>query len=283
MDSTQGAVLLVEDDLSIRRSLKAILTELHFEVAEASTGEEALITCRQRAFDVVLMDLNMPGIGGMEACRRIRYEFPMRSLIVVTVRDSEDDKVQAFEAGADDYVTKPFQIRELTARIRAAVRRSRNRVPEPERVIQIGPFELDLGRRSFRKHGREIHLTPTEFDLLAYLMKHAGHPILHSKLLSTVWGAEYGDEREYLRTYILQLRRKFEDDPAKPAYLRTVNYLGYVFRDAVHPEEEPFLVKDLSSGVDADEQALLASSEAPVERHDTVGRGPCLEETKTGE
>ena len=143
----------------------------------------------------------------------------------------------ALDAGADDYVTKPFQIRELIARIKAALRRSRDRAPEPARLIQIGPFALHLGRRYFKKNGREIHLTPTEFDLLAYLMNHAGHPILHSKLLSAVWGPEYGDEREYLRTYILQLRRKFEEDPAQPMYLKTVNYLGYVFLDTVEQTE----------------------------------------------
>ncbi|MGI4829477.1 MAG: response regulator transcription factor [Janthinobacterium lividum] len=243
MTSLQGAVLLVEDDLSIRRSLRAVLAELQFEVGEASTGEEALITLRQRSFDVVLMDLNMPGMGGMEACRRVRREFPTRSIIVITVRDDEDNKVQALEAGADDYVTKPFQVRELTARIRAAVRRSRNPVVEAERLIQNGPFELHIGRRSFKKHGEEIHLTPTEFDLLAYLMKHAGHPVLHSKLLSTVWGPEYGDEREYLRTYILQLRRKFEEDPSKPTYLKTVNYLGYVFLDSLQQGTPPHVAE----------------------------------------
>ncbi len=237
MDNLQGSVLVVEDDLSIRRSLRAVLSELQFEVGEAASGEEALVALRQRPFDVVLMDLNMPGMGGMEACRRTRREFPARSIIVITVRDEEDDKVQALEAGADDYVTKPFQIRELTARIRAAVRRSRSLVTEPERMVQIGPFELHMGRRSFKKHGQEIRLTPTEFDLLAYLMQHAGHPVLHSKLLSTVWGPEYGDEREYLRTYILQLRRKFEEDPSKPSYLKTVNYLGYVFLDTPQGEK----------------------------------------------
>ena len=246
MADSQGAVLVVEDDVSIRRSLKAVLSELQFEVEEASTGEEALIALRQQAFQVVLMDLNMPGMGGMGACRRIRREFPTLSIVVITVRDSEEDKVQALEAGADDYVTKPFQIRELTARIRAAVRRDRNRLPEEERDIEIGPFKLQLGRHSFKKDGTEIYLTPTEFDLLAYLMKHAGHPILHSKLLSTVWGPEYGDEREYLRTYILQLRRKIEDDPARPLYLKTVNYLGYVFLDSIqqpsgNPQEEELL------------------------------------------
>ena len=236
MDSSQGAILLVEDDVSIRRSLKAVLSELHFELGEASTGEEALVALRQQAFDVVLMDLNMPGMGGMESCLRIRREFPMCSIVVMTVRNSEDDKVQALDAGADDYVTKPFQVRELIARIRAAIRRNRNRVPQEERVIEIGPFTLHLGRHSFKKSGEQIHLTPTEFDLLAYLMKHAGHPILHSKLLSSVWGPEYGDEREYLRTYILQLRRKIEEDPSKPSYLKTVNYMGYVFIDPVQKD-----------------------------------------------
>ena len=247
MVNSQGAVLLVEDDASIRRTLKAVLSELQFEVGEASTAEEALIALRQQSFEVVLMDLNMPGMGGMAACRRIRRDFPLLSILVITVRDGEDDKVQALEAGADDYVTKPFQVRELTARIRAAVRRGRNRLPEEERVIEVGPFQLHLGRHSFKKSGTEIYLTPTEFDLLAYLMRNAGHPILHSKLLSSVWGPEYGDEREYLRTYILQLRRKIEDDPTKPTYLRTVNYLGYVFRDSVQQSSDAYAENESSA------------------------------------
>ncbi len=238
MDRSEGSVLLVEDDLAIRRSLKAVLSEMNFEVGEASTGEEAIAQLRAHKFDAVLMDLNMPGMGGMEACRRIRREFPDRSILVVTVRDSEEDMVQALEAGADDYITKPFQIRELTARLRAGVRRSRGPAQHEEQMLQIGIFELDPPRRSIKKRGQAIHLTPTEFDLLAYLMTHAGHPILHAKLLSTVWGPEYGNEREYLRTYILQLRRKLEDDPANPAYLKTVNYLGYVFLDTAQVREQ---------------------------------------------
>lgn len=231
MDNTQGTVLLVEDDRAIRRGLRATLTALEFEVGEAGSGEEALTRLRMVDYDAVLMDLNMPGIGGVEACRRVRKEFPHLSILVVTVRDSEEDKIEALDAGADDYVTKPFQIRELTARIRAAVRRRRITPNASEQTIQIGIFELNPGRRMVKKRGQEVRLTPTEFDLLAYLMTHAGHPILHAKLLSTVWGAEYGDEREYLRTFILQLRRKLEDDPSNPSYLKTVNYLGYVFRE----------------------------------------------------
>jgi two-component system KDP operon response regulator KdpE len=150
---------------------------------------------------------------------------------VVTVRDSEEDKVEALDAGADDYITKPFQIRELAARIRAAVRRRRTPPSASEIPIHVGVFELNPGKRSVKKNGQEIRLTPTEFDLLRVLMTHAGRPMPHAKLLHAVWGPEYGEEREYLRTFILQLRRKLEDDPSEPAYLKTVAYIGYVFSD----------------------------------------------------
>ena len=229
MDSLQGTVLLVEDDLSIRRSLKTTLSALQYDVGEAASGEEALIRLRMVNYDAVLMDLNMPGMGGVEACRQIRRDFPTMSIIVVTVRESEESKIEALDAGADDYVTKPFRIGELMARIRAAIRRRYISPEIPEQITIVGIFELDSARRSLKKRGVEIRLTPTEFDLLAYLMLHAGHPVQHSKLLNSIWGAEYGDEKEYLRTFILQLRRKLEDEPSNPVYLRTVNYLGYVF------------------------------------------------------
>lgn len=231
MSSSQGTVLLVEDDTSIRRGLRATLTALQFEISEASSGEEALMRLKMADYDAVLMDLNMPGIGGVEACRRARREFPQISILVVTVRDSEEDKVEALDAGADDYVTKPFQIRELAARIRAAVRRRRTPTNSSEIPIRVGVFELDPGKRLLKKNGQEIRLTPTEFDLLRVLMAHAGRPMPHAKLLHDVWGPEYGDEREYLRTFILQLRRKLEDDPSEPTYLKTVAYIGYVFSD----------------------------------------------------
>lgn len=230
MEKHEGTILLVEDDRSIRRGLRATLSALGFQVGEASSGEEALTRLRTVEYDAVLMDLNMPGMGGVEACRRVRKEYPHISILVVTVRDAEDDKIEALDAGADDFITKPFQMGELTARIRAAVRRQRTPATV-EKMIHVGIFDLVPEKRLLKKRGQEIRLTPTEFDLLAYLMKNAGHPVLHSKLLSTVWGPEYGDEREYLRTFILQLRRKLEDDPAVPVYLRTVNYLGYVFSD----------------------------------------------------
>ena len=235
MDKQEGRVLLVEDDRSIRRGLFATLSTLGFDLGEAESGEQALSRLRMVSYDAVLMDLNMPGMGGIEACRRVRKEFPHISILVVTVRDQEDDKIEALDAGADDFITKPFKIGELTARIRAAVRRQRTPATIDE-VIHVGVFDLVPERRLLKKRGQEIRLTPTEFDLLAYLMTHAGHPVMHSKLLSSVWGPAYGDEREYLRTFILQLRRKLEDDPAHPIYLRTVNYLGYVFSD---PDNDP--------------------------------------------
>jgi two-component system KDP operon response regulator KdpE len=230
MDKREGTILLVEDDRSIRRGLFATLSNLGFAVGEAESGEEALTRLRALAYDAVLMDLNMPGMGGIEACRRVRKDYPHISILVVTVRDREEDKIEALDAGADDFITKPFKMGELTARIRSAVRRQRTPATI-EKTIHVGVFSLLPERRLLQKSGVEIKLTPTEFDLLSYLMTHAGHPVMHSKLLSAVWGPSYGDEREYLRTFILQLRRKIEDDPGAPVYLRTVNYVGYVFSD----------------------------------------------------
>jgi two-component system KDP operon response regulator KdpE len=239
VDNRLENVLLVEDDSSIRRSLKATLSAMGFEIGEASSGEDALTTLRMASYDVLLMDLNMPGMGGVEACRRVRREFPQMSILVLTVRDSEEDKIEALDAGADDYITKPFQVRELTARIRAVLRRSRNTPPATEEVLRVGIFELQPARRMLTKRDQEVRLTPTEFDLVHYLMSHAGHPIVHAKLLSSVWGPEYGNEREYLRTFIMQLRKKLEDEPGAPVYLKTVNYLGYVFRDPTQEKKNP--------------------------------------------
>jgi two-component system KDP operon response regulator KdpE len=155
---------------------------------------------------------------------------------MLTVRDSEEDKVLALDAGADDYITKPFNIRELAARIRAAVRRSSTSYVDPGAVIQIGNIELDPIRRLVRKAAEPIHLTPKEFDLLHYLMAHAGLPITHVRLLRAVWGPEYGGELEYLRTFVRQLRKKLEADPADPAYLLTDSHIGYRFAQPIEQE-----------------------------------------------
>ena len=232
MNATEGKVLIVDDEPSIRRALRTTFGTLGFDVSEAITGEEALPLLRTAAFDAVLLDVNMPGMGGLEACREIRRQFPRLAVLMLTVRDNEDDKVEALDAGADDYVTKPFPIRELVARVRSAVRRSHAPTDNVNSVIAIGQIALDPLRRLVQKNGATLHLTPKEFDLLHHLMKNAGLPILHARLLSAIWGPEYGNELEYLRTYIRQLRKKIEDDAAHPRYLLTDSRIGYRFREA---------------------------------------------------
>lgn len=228
----QAAILIVDDDASVRRALHTTLGTLGFSTAEATGGEEALALARAASYDVVLLDINMPGMDGLETCRRLRSLFPRIAILMLTVRESEDDKVGALEAGADDYVTKPFHIRELTARVRAAIRRTQTLEENSNTNICIGDIDLDRARREVHKAGVVIHLTPKEFDLLHYLMAHAGLPITHSRLLNAVWGPEYGEEVEYLRTFVRQLRKKIEDDPATPKYLLTDIQIGYRFRES---------------------------------------------------
>ena len=229
--SSQGKVLIVDDEPSIRRAIHSTFGTLGFDIAEAVNGEQALPLLRAENFDAVLLDINMPGMGGVAACKEIRRQFPRMAVLMLTVRDHEDDKVEALEAGADDYVTKPFPVRELVARVRAAVRRSHTAPTDGNRVITIGNITLDPLRRRVQKGGETVHLTPKEFDLLHHLMKHAGLPIMHARLLSAVWGPEYGGELEYLRTFMRQLRKKLEDDAAHPVYLLTDSHIGYRFKE----------------------------------------------------
>jgi two-component system, OmpR family, KDP operon response regulator KdpE len=228
-----GSVLIVEDDLSLRQGLRSTLEAVGFCAGEASNGEDAMLALRHNVFETVLLDINMPGIGGLEACRRIRRIYPLMPVLVLTVRDEEADKVEALDAGADDYVTKPFQFLELTARLRSAIRRYRIKNDATDRPITIGRITLDPASRRVTRDGQEIRMTPKEFDLLHALMSHAGRPLAHRRLLTLVWGPEYGGEREYLRTYISQLRRKLEDDPAHPVYLHTDSYIGYRFLESL--------------------------------------------------
>jgi two-component system, OmpR family, KDP operon response regulator KdpE len=228
---SQGKVLLVDDDASIRRALHTTLSALGFEIEEASSGEQAVSFVRTERYDAVLLDINMPGRGGIEACRSLRRLAPGLPILMLTVRDSADDKIDALDAGADDYITKPFHVGELTARVRSAVRRSRLAQGESEKVIAIGEIELDRERRLVRKSGAILHLTPKEFDLLYCLMSHAGKPLTHARLLTSVWGTEYGNEVEYLRTFVRQLRRKLEGDPSSPEYILTDSYIGYRFKE----------------------------------------------------
>jgi two-component system, OmpR family, KDP operon response regulator KdpE len=226
-------ILVVDDESSIRQALRVTLGTLGFGVAEAATGEQALALIRAANaayYDAVLLDMNMPGMGGMTACREIRRLSPRLPIVMLTIRDSQDDKVEALDSGADDYVTKPFHMRELTARVRAAIRRSHALDEPPTSALRIGAIALDPERREVSKDGQPVHLTPKEFDLLQYFMSNAGKPLAHSRLLTAVWGSEYGGELEYLRTFVRQLRKKLEDDPSQPAYLVTEMWFGYRFQ-----------------------------------------------------
>ena len=225
-------ILVVDDELAIRRALRPPLLELGFQVAEASRGEEALQLLRAGGYDVVLLDINMPGIGGIETLRRIRNFAPRLPILMLTVRDQEEDKVAALDLGADDYVTKPFSMRELIARIRTAIRRMRAPERAEDAPIVIGEIRLDPVKRVVTKRGEPIHLTRKEFDILHCLMIRAGRVVTYAKLLTAVWGADCREEVEYLRTFVRQLRKKIEDDASNPIYLLTDVYVGYRFADA---------------------------------------------------
>jgi two-component system KDP operon response regulator KdpE len=221
-----GKILVVDDDPQIRRVMKATLVGHSYEVLEARTGEEALETIPRETPGLILLDMNMPGMGGLETCRAIRAggDTPV---IILSVRNTEKDKVAALDAGADDYVTKPFGIEELLARIRAALRRSSNE--GGPRAFQSPNLEIDFETRRVRARDADVRLTPKEFELLRYLVVHAGKPVTHRELLQAVWGPDYGDEPEYLRVFINQLRKKIEANPAKPQYIVTVPWVGYQF------------------------------------------------------
>ena len=232
MSQPELRILVVDDESAIRRALRPPLLELGFQVAEASRGEEALQLLRSGTYDAVLLDVNMPGLGGIETLRRIRGFAPRLPILMLTVRDQEEEKVEALDLGADDYVTKPFSTRELIARIRAAVRRVRAPIRAEDAPIEIGEIRLDPVKRLVMRRGQAVHLTRKEFDILHCLMSRAGRVVTYAKLLTAVWGADCREEVEYLRTFVRQLRKKIEDDPSNPVYLLTDVYVGYRFADA---------------------------------------------------
>jgi len=225
------SVLVVDDEPALRKTIRASLAASGFTVEEAGTGTEAVSVIQRRPFDLALLDVNMPGMSGLEACRQIRAFAPRMGIIMVTVRDAEEDKVRALEAGADDYVTKPFRFRELIARLGAVLRRTRLDVEAESGVLQAGTLKMDIERGMLWKGSEQVRLSPKEFELLSFLMRNQGVPLTHVKLLRGVWGPEYGDELEYLRTYVRMLRKKIEDDPARPQYIQTEPWVGYRFRN----------------------------------------------------
>lgn len=238
----QIRILLVDDEPAIRRALRVPLHELGFHTVEASRGEDALHLARVQSFDVVLLDINMPGIGGIRTLERLRAFAPRLPILMLTVRDDEHDKVEALELGADDYITKPFSVRECIARIRSAVRRAKTPERADDAPIKIGKIEVEPARRIVKKSGRQIRLTPKEYEILFYLMAHAGRAVTYGKLLTAVWGAQYREEVDYLRTFVRQLRKKIEDDPSNPVYLLTDACVGYRFSEEtprLHRDEPP--------------------------------------------
>ena len=221
-----GIILVVDDEPQIRRVMRTALSAEGYTVVEARTGEEALEQFRSERADLVLLDMNMAGLGGLETCREIRKssEIP---IIMLTVRNSEKDKVMALDAGADDYVVKPFAAQELLARIRAALRRS----PASESIpaFESKDLRIDFERRNVTLQGRPVRLTPKEYDILRLLVARKGKAVAHRALLQGVWGPDYGDETEYLRVFINQLRKKIEPDPRHPRFIHTEPWVGYRF------------------------------------------------------
>ncbi len=228
-------ILLVDDEPQIRRVLRASLSSQGANVIDVQNGEEALETLRNRTVDLILLDLNMPGMGGLETCRAIRagWEVP---IIVVSVRESDRDKIDVLDAGADDFVTKPFSFDELMARVRAALRRTGFATDTTLRRISVPGLEIDFDERRVIVNGKTVRLTPTEFDILRYLIGQANKPVPHRRLLQAIWGPEYGDQIEYLRVFINQLRKKIEPLGMKPTFITTEPRIGYRF---VLPESVP--------------------------------------------
>jgi two-component system KDP operon response regulator KdpE len=238
-------VLLVDDEPSIRRALRTPLSEMGFITTEASRGEEALHLVQAQTFDVVLLDVNMPGMGGMKALGKLRSLAPRMPILMLTVVDGEEEKIEALESGADDYITKPFSVRECVARMRSAVRRAQAPERNEDAPLSIGEIQVLPTRRAVNKAGQPIHLTRKEYDILYYLMTHAGRAVTYGKLLTSVWGPDYRQEVDYLRTFVRQLRKKIEDNPSDPKYLLTDAYVGYRFADLA-PASEPAMVDEPS-------------------------------------
>jgi len=225
---------VVDDEPQIRRIMRTTLTSAGYEVDDAKTGEEALLKVREFRPDLVLLDINMPGMGGLAACRAMRKDANL-AIIMLTVHNTEAAKVETLDAGADDFVTKPYSTHELLARIRAALRL----LPVPQSAasrLHIGELTIDFTARTVTNGAATTHLTPKELDLLRYLTQHANEAVPHRELLQAVWGPDYGDQVEYLRVFIKSLRKKIEPNPDHPQYITTEPWVGYRF--SVLPEPE---------------------------------------------
>ena len=220
-------ILVIDDEFQITRVLKRSLGAHRYDVRTASDGESGMDLFRDFHPDLVITDLSMPEMSGIEVCRAIRKASDI-PIIVLSVRGDESVKVQALDAGADDYITKPFGMNELLARVRASLRRGPAE-PEPQDVVEVGDFRLDNTKRIVAVNGTEVHLTPKEFELLGYLIEHHDRVITHRTLLAKIWGSDYTEQTEYLRVFIGTLRKKIEPTPSKPRYILTEPWVGYRF------------------------------------------------------
>jgi two-component system KDP operon response regulator KdpE len=224
MPSEGARILVIDDEKQIRRMLKAALEGYDYNIAEAASGHDGLNRAAIFHPDLIILDLGLPDMDGVEVIKRLR-EWTRTPIIILSVREHEDDKVDALDAGADDYVTKPFSMGELLARLRAALRHVAKTDDEP--ILTFGELTMDFARRNIMLRGEEIKLTPTEYEILKYLALQAGRVITHRQLLRAIWGPNYQEQTHYLRIYIGQLRRKIETDPSQPAYIITEPGVGY--------------------------------------------------------
>ena len=227
--TARPTVLVVDDEQALRDFIRKNLEARGFSVHTAANGLEALAVFNTQALDLIILDVMMPHMDGLETTRRIRLQ-ALTPIIILTALSEEKDKVAALDLGADDYLTKPFGVEELLARVRAVLRRARPQpAPTASGLLRAGELTLDAAAHLVTLRGEAIRFTPTEYELLHYLMRHAGKVITHRELLQRVWGAEYGDEAEYLRVYIRRLRQKIEADPLNPRHLLTEHGVGYRF------------------------------------------------------
>ena len=221
-------ILVIDDEPQILRAIRTILTEKQFKVSIASRGEEGLALAATAQPDLIILDLGLPDLDGVDVCTRLR-EWTQTPIIILSVRDSERDKVAALDMGADDYLTKPFGIEELLARVRVALRHAANRKGEPSKVVKAGSLTIDLAWHIVKRGDEEVKLTGIEHKLLAYLAANHGRVLTHQSILTHVWGPADADHTEYLRVYMRQLRKKLETDPERPQYILTEPGIGYRF------------------------------------------------------
>jgi two-component system KDP operon response regulator KdpE len=222
-------ILVVDDDAQIRRVLRAALTAARYEVDTAATGEESLEMMKDRKYHLVLLDLSMPGVDGFELCRMLRARSDA-AIVIISVKSIEQDIVTGLDAGADDYITKPFRTPELLARIRSALRRNVASMESGPQKVTFAGIEIDFRERRLTVEGKPVRLTPKEFEVLHYLANHPDLPVPHREILSAVWGTEHSEHTEYLRSFVKQLRKKIEAEPAHPKYLITEPWVGYKLR-----------------------------------------------------